>query len=394
MANNIIKRVWNQNKMVNIEALEGMAFQAEDGGHTFEISGVDDSGNPVALSGPVAGVFVRPDNSDIALSGTASEGKIYVTLSDACYAVPGKFGLTIFVTADSKKTAVYAAIGTVVSTSSGGVAGDTPQDVVDLINAIEAAVATIPASYSGLMADIAPTYSNSALYAVGQHVYYNGDLYRCTTAITTAESWTAAHWTQAVLGVDVADIKNDFSNDLDSIFGAKIVSLNIVKGKYYNLNGESVDLSNPTTLADYESFYCPCSSGDLFVFNCIGQTAARAYAFASSNGTILKRANAGARLNNHADIAPENSAYVIVNNQLTADNPVKCLVYKFNPKYFTNDNKIVPIIKNGDDLNNYIVSGNYLITRSASYDDIGNMPANIPGKLIVIENDAGVVVQW
>lgn len=199
MANNIIKRIWNQNKMVNIEALQGMAFQAEDGGHTFEISGVDDSGATVSLSGTVAGVFRRPDNADIALTGAASDGKVSVTLTEDCYAVPGRFGLTIFVTADSKKTAVYAAIGTVSSTSGGAVAGDTPQDVVDLINAIAAAVATIPADYSDLTAAIAPTYSPSSLYPIGYYVWYNGKLYRCKTAITTAESWTAAHWTAVAL---------------------------------------------------------------------------------------------------------------------------------------------------------------------------------------------------
>lgn len=203
MANNIIKRIWNQNKMVNIEALDGMAFQAEDGGHTFEISGVDDSGNPIALSGTVAGVFLRPDNADIALSGTASDGKIYVTLSDACYAIPGKFGLTIFVTAGGKKTAVYAAIGTVNRTSGGAVAGSTPQDVVDLVNAISAAVATIPASYTDLMAAIAPTYSNTALYSVGAYAWYDGKLYRCKANITTAESWTAAHWSTVKLGNEI-----------------------------------------------------------------------------------------------------------------------------------------------------------------------------------------------
>ena len=42
MANNIIRRVWNQNRMVNIEDLYGAAFQAEIGGHTFEISGLDE----------------------------------------------------------------------------------------------------------------------------------------------------------------------------------------------------------------------------------------------------------------------------------------------------------------------------------------------------------------
>ena len=211
MANNIIKRIWNQNTLVNIEVLKGAFFQDEDGGHTFEISGVDNSGNAISLSGTVAGVFLRPDNTDVPITGSASGGIVSVTLPAECYDVSGRFGLTVFVTADSKKTCVYAAIGTVGRTSSGSVAPGTSADVVDLINQISAAVATIPASWSGLMADIAPTYSTSAAYPVGAYVYYNGDLYRCTTAITTGETWTAAHWTTAVLGNDVSDLKTAFN---------------------------------------------------------------------------------------------------------------------------------------------------------------------------------------
>ena len=214
MANNIIKRVWNQNRIVHIDDLRGMLFQAESGGHTFQISGIDDAGNVIALSGSVAGVFMRPDNTDVAITGSASGGVVSVTLPAECYSVPGRFGLTVFVTDSGQKTAVYAAIGTVSRTSSGTVSPGTTADVVDLINQINAAVATIPASWTGLMADIAPTYSDAAVYPVGAYVYYNGDLYRCTTAITTAESWTAGHWTAAVLGNDVSELKSALDNFL------------------------------------------------------------------------------------------------------------------------------------------------------------------------------------
>ena len=202
--NNIITRVWNQNRMVNIEDLRGMAFQAEDGGHTFEISGINGAEEAVELSGTVAGVFMRPDGTDVALTGTASDGVVSVTLSEACYAVAGRFGLTIFVTADSKKTCVYACIGTVAQTSYGTVAGDTPQDVVALINAINAAIASIPADYTDLMSAVAQTYSDNALYAKYSYAWYDGMLYRCKTDITTAESWTAAHWVEASLGNDLS----------------------------------------------------------------------------------------------------------------------------------------------------------------------------------------------
>lgn len=202
MANNIIKRVWNRNRMVNIESLQGMAFQAESGGHTFEIYGVNDAGTTVPISGTIAGVFLRPDNTDVALTGSVVDGVARVTLTQACYAVTGRFGLTIFADDGGLKTAVYACIGTVSRTTSGNVAGSTPQDVVDLINAINTAIAGIPASYTDLMAGVAPTYSNLSVYAFGSYAWYNGKLYRCKAPITTAESWTAAHWESVALTTD------------------------------------------------------------------------------------------------------------------------------------------------------------------------------------------------
>ena len=43
---------------------------------------------------------------------------------------------------------------------------------------------------------LAPAFSTSSTYAVGEHVTYNGGLYRCTTAVTTAGAWTgSANWT-------------------------------------------------------------------------------------------------------------------------------------------------------------------------------------------------------
>ena len=43
------------------------------------------------------------------------------------------------------------------------------------------------------------TYSASSTYALGSLVIYNNLLYKCTTAITVAEAWTIAHWTQVSL---------------------------------------------------------------------------------------------------------------------------------------------------------------------------------------------------
>lgn len=49
------------------------------------------------------------------------------------------------------------------------------------------------------------TYSASSTYALGSLVIYEGLLYKCTTAITVAEAWTIAHWTQ----VSLTSLAND-----------------------------------------------------------------------------------------------------------------------------------------------------------------------------------------
>lgn len=48
---------------------------------------------------------------------------------------------------------------------------------------------------------IADYYDSTATYAVGDYCIYNNELYRCTTAITTAEAWNSSHWTE----VNVSD---------------------------------------------------------------------------------------------------------------------------------------------------------------------------------------------
>jgi len=60
-----------------------------------------------------------------------------------------------------------------------------------------------------IKASLITPYSTSATYAVGDFVYYSGDgkIYKCTTAISTAESWTSAHWSEATLN-DIIDAVN------------------------------------------------------------------------------------------------------------------------------------------------------------------------------------------
>lgn len=47
--------------------------------------------------------------------------------------------------------------------------------------------------------NIAAEYDSTATYAVGAYCIHEGTLYKCTTAISTAEDWTAAHWTSVLV---------------------------------------------------------------------------------------------------------------------------------------------------------------------------------------------------
>lgn len=50
---------------------------------------------------------------------------------------------------------------------------------------------------------VAEAYSSSATYALGDYCIHDNKLYRCTTAITTAESWTSGHWSQVLVGNEI-----------------------------------------------------------------------------------------------------------------------------------------------------------------------------------------------
>lgn len=65
------------------------------------------------------------------------------------------------------------------------------------------------------VAQVADEYSSSSTYAVGDIVNYLGTTYRCTTAITTEENWTAGHWIPVKIADEVTNLKSAITfNDL------------------------------------------------------------------------------------------------------------------------------------------------------------------------------------
>lgn len=90
---------------------------------------------------------------------------------------------------------------------------------------------------SAISDDITAAYDPASTYDLGDLCIYNNTLYRCTTAITTAEAWTAAHWTATTVEAELAGklTPDDVVNNLTSTETTKVLSA--AQGKV--LAGES-----------------------------------------------------------------------------------------------------------------------------------------------------------
>lgn len=57
-------------------------------------------------------------------------------------------------------------------------------------------------------------YDDTSTYAAGDLCIYNNALYKCTTAITTAEAWNANHWTATSIADEIGRIDDDKQDNL------------------------------------------------------------------------------------------------------------------------------------------------------------------------------------
>ena len=197
---------------VQVKALQGNLFSADNAGNTINVF-VTDHGQPATLGGTISANVIRGDGTTVAVSGAIDGNRAYIILPQACYAVPGVIQIIIKNTESSTVTTIAAVVANVYESTTDTVVdpGTIIPSVASLVEAIEDAVAEIPAGYN---ACFAPAYSTSSTYALGQYVTYSGYLYRCTTAITSSESWTAAHWTQVALANDVSSLKSAFDGTI------------------------------------------------------------------------------------------------------------------------------------------------------------------------------------
>lgn len=210
----MIETWFNQDvkKAVKVQYLDGNVFSQDNNGNKVGVC-LYDGENTVNVSGSVSANVIRSDGATVAVTGSSSGNQAWVVLPQSCYAIPGVISIVIKATDSSDVTTLCAVVANVYQSSTDTAVdpGTIIPSISDLIAEIEAAIASIPADYSSLWTSLAPVYSNTETYLVGQYVTYNGKLYRCTTAIVGGESWTSGHWTQVSLGSDVGDNRIAFN---------------------------------------------------------------------------------------------------------------------------------------------------------------------------------------
>lgn len=209
---------------VKVRYIDGNVFSADNGGNVVGVN-VFDEGQPATLSGTVSGSVIRADGVTVAIIGTLSGNKASVILPQSAYVVPGALSVVIKLTSGSVITTLCAVVANVYVSSTDSIVdpGTIIPSVETLIAEIEAAIATIPADYSTLWASLAPVYSASKSYAIGDYATYDGHLYRCVYSIPSPESWNVSHWVQVSVCNDFSDINNVLVNDTTNIFNSDYV---------------------------------------------------------------------------------------------------------------------------------------------------------------------------
>ena len=202
---------------VKVQYLDGNLFSQDAAANIINIE-VTDGGAPATIGGTVSANVIRPDGGTVAVTGgTISGNTVSITLPAACYALVGMITIVVKLSSDSVVTTLAAAVAYVYQSSTDTVVdpGTVVSSIQDLIDAIDTAVASIPADYSSLWTKLAPAFSSSTAYTAGQYVTYNGGLYRFTKA-HAAGSWASGDVVAVNLGGEVSGIKSAlYANYID-----------------------------------------------------------------------------------------------------------------------------------------------------------------------------------
>lgn len=282
---NIINGSWKQGVEPKVVNLTGTAFMEEAGAHVFHISAEDASGATIAFTGTVSALFLRADNTTVAIDGEISEGAAEVTLVSDCYHVPGRFSIAVYVSDGTDSACVYAAVGNVYRTSSDVVidSGATIPTLAQLQAAYQACVeATADAEGAAeeAIGNFAPAFAEATANVAGSYVTYtDGKMYLLPNGHTANTTWANTTKSEVKVGGELTDLKGAVDvNDaaIKALQDVENVPVNMIRNRKIDIESKVITdagggfyLSDPITV----------SEGELYIITCEGYGYAAAYAF-------------------------------------------------------------------------------------------------------------------
>lgn len=265
-------------------------FDGEQGAHTFIIAAMR-GGEPLMLSGAVSGVFLNPNDAGIPLSGFIVDGAAVLTLSDNCYALSGRFTLTI----DVNGATIYECQSRVRKRSSATAYDPTGEISVGRLAAeiAEMRTATAEANAAGhsllyaledmIGGTVGPVLPGKAVYISNgaladpvtsatfgycQLSCEQGDQFRLTgTGGNNARLWIIADVSGNVLSNAAAyEIQEDYILTVSQANAAKIVFNVQLSSPYAIIKGDLlIDTVNAIDAAALKASGHVCNSASTFV---------------------------------------------------------------------------------------------------------------------------------
>lgn len=254
---------------------------------------------PAQVSGSVLGAVVQPNGDTVPITNGAISGNaVSITLTADCFTQIGPIGIGIQVITGERKTTVFKAYYWVEQLTTDAVVDPGSRitlNVADLVQRIDAALASIPADYSALLSSIAPDYTELAFpVSAGQFTWYNGSLYQAAENIPSSETWTPGHWRSAVIADELKAVNDKYEAEVSNLKSAinlveitnQTPGLTVDKQKYVNRNTGEIE-SNTSRYPNAVSGI-PVE-GDAFVFKIASceVAGARGIAFYDGNGDFI-----------------------------------------------------------------------------------------------------------
>ena len=149
----VINKTWIQGKRPEPDDLGEFAYQGENLAHTVKVNGKTATGTAINITGTIKGVYLGENNVSVPLTGTISNGVAFLTLTDDCYDIPGRFILSIYAQ-NTETLCIYCGIGHMFRTESERVSTTSVSDILDVLDKAQEVIDSIPEDYTELSNDV------------------------------------------------------------------------------------------------------------------------------------------------------------------------------------------------------------------------------------------------